>query len=102
MFRPGGGGQGYESNPYRVIRFKNSTPFALESGPISIYSGGSFVGEGISEPVSAGVAVTIPLRTAFQFRAEDEAPLAFLAITMPPWPGMDEAVAVEGRWTPTV
>ncbi len=60
MFRPGGAGQGYESNPYRVIRFKNSTPFALESGPISIYSGGSFVGEGISEPVSAGVAVTIP------------------------------------------
>jgi hypothetical protein len=60
MFRPGGAGQGYEANPYRVIRFKNSTPFALESGPISIYSGGSFVGEGISEPVSAGVAVTIP------------------------------------------
>lgn len=60
MFRPGGAGDGYESNPYRVIRFKNSTPFALESGPISIYSGGSFVGEGISEPVSAGVDVTIP------------------------------------------
>ncbi len=60
LFRPGGAGQGYEANPYRVIRFKNSTPFALESGPISIYSGGSFVGEGISEPVSAGVAVTVP------------------------------------------
>lgn len=60
LFRPGGAGQGYEANPYRVIRFKNSTPFALESGPIAIYSGGSFVGEGISEPVSAGVAVTIP------------------------------------------
>jgi hypothetical protein len=60
LFRPGGAGQGYEANPYRVIRFKNSTPFALESGPISIYSGGSFVGEGISEPVSAGVGVTIP------------------------------------------
>jgi hypothetical protein len=60
LFRPGGAGVGYEANPYRVIRFKNSTPFALESGPISIYSGGSFVGEGISEPVSAGVAVTVP------------------------------------------
>jgi hypothetical protein len=60
MFKPGGGGVGYEANPYRVIRFKNSTPFALESGPISIYAGGSFVGEGISEPVSAGVPVTIP------------------------------------------
>jgi hypothetical protein len=60
LFRPGGAGMGYEANPYRVIRFKNSTPFALESGPISIYSGGSFVGEGISEPVSANVDVTIP------------------------------------------
>ena len=60
LFKPGGAGQGYDANPYRVIRFKNSTPFALESGPISIYSGGSFVGEGISEPVSAGVPVTIP------------------------------------------
>ena len=39
MFKPGGAGQGYDANPYRVIRFKNSTPFALESGPISIYSG---------------------------------------------------------------
>jgi hypothetical protein len=60
LFKPGGAGAGYEANPYRVIRFKNSTPFALESGPISIYSGGSFVGEGISEPVSANVSVTIP------------------------------------------
>lgn len=60
MYKPGGGGPGYEANPYRVVRFKNSTPFALESGPISIYAGGSFVGEGISEPVSAGVPVTIP------------------------------------------
>jgi hypothetical protein len=67
LFRPGGGGPGYESNPYRVIRFKNSTPFALESGPISIYSGGSFVGEGISEPVSAGVAVTIPFAVEASF-----------------------------------
>jgi hypothetical protein len=67
LFKPGGGGPGYEANPYRVIRFKNSTPFALESGPISIYSGGSFVGEGISEPVSAGVAVTIPFAVEASF-----------------------------------
>ena len=45
----GGAGMGYESNPYRVVRFKNSTPFVLESGPIAIYAGGSFVGEGLSE-----------------------------------------------------
>ncbi len=60
MFKPGGAGDGYESNPYRVVRFKNSTPFVLESGPISIFSGGSFVGEGISETVGSGTSVTIP------------------------------------------
>jgi hypothetical protein len=60
LFKPGGAGSGYEQNPYRVIRFKNSTPFVLEPGPISIYTGGSFVGEGISEAVGTGTSTTIP------------------------------------------
>src|SRR5690606_2637158 len=29
LYRPGGAGMGYESNPYRVVRFENTTPFAL-------------------------------------------------------------------------
>ena len=60
MFRPGGAGRGYESNPYRVVRFRNSSPFVLEPGPISIYAGGSFVGEGLSEAVGTGTSATIP------------------------------------------
>lgn len=60
LFRPGGAGIGYESNPYRVVRFKNTTDFVLEPGPISIYAGRSFVGEGLSEAVSAGTSATIP------------------------------------------
>ncbi|WP_052549115.1 hypothetical protein [Enhygromyxa salina] len=60
LFKPGGAGYGYESNPYRVVRFTNSTQYVLEPGPISIYSGGSFVGEGLSEAVGAGTSVTIP------------------------------------------
>ncbi len=60
LYRPGGAGIGYDANPYRVVRFKNSTPFVLEPGPISIYSGNSFVGEGISEAVSTGTSATIP------------------------------------------
>ena|GEM_PF-388945 len=60
LFKPGGAGTGYEQNPYRVIRFKNNTPFVLEPGPISIYTGGSFVGEGISEAVGTGTSTTIP------------------------------------------
>ncbi|MBW2525011.1 MAG: DUF4139 domain-containing protein [Deltaproteobacteria bacterium] len=60
LYKPGGAGSGYEANPYRVVRFKNSTPFVLEPGPIAIYSGGSFVGEGLSETVGAGVSATVP------------------------------------------
>jgi mannose-6-phosphate isomerase-like protein (cupin superfamily) len=54
------------------------------------------------EALKPGVAATIPLGTAFQFRADAEGPLAFVAVTMPPWPGMDEAVSVEGPWAPSV
>lgn len=48
-------------------------------------------------PVRPGVALTIPLGTHFQFRAGAEG-LAFVAVTMPPWPGPDEAFPVPGRW----
>jgi mannose-6-phosphate isomerase-like protein (cupin superfamily) len=54
------------------------------------------------EALKPGTAVAIPLGTAFQFRAEAGAPLAFVAITMPPWPGSDEALPAAGPWTPTV
>jgi len=54
------------------------------------------------ETLAPGVAATIPLGAAFQFRAEAGGPLAIVAVTMPPWPGMDEAQAVEGPWTPTL
>ncbi len=60
LYRPGGAGIGYDANPYRVVRFTNSTPFVLEPGPISIYAGNSFVGEGLSEAVSTGTSATIP------------------------------------------
>jgi hypothetical protein len=60
LYKPGGAGQGYEWNPYRVIRFENATDFVLEPGPISIYAGGSFVGEGLSEAIGSREHATIP------------------------------------------
>jgi len=53
-------------------------------------------------PLEAGISLTIPLGTHFQFRALGEPGLTVLAVTMPPWPGDDEATAVAGRWAPTV
>lgn len=52
--------------------------------------------------VGPGVSATIPLGTRFQFRAAADAPLAFVAVTMPPWPGDGEAEIVEGKWRATV
>lgn len=50
--------------------------------------------------VEPGVCITIPLETHFQFRCLGDRPLAAVAVTMPPWPGGDEAVAVDGPWAP--
>lgn len=41
-----------------------------------------------------GTCVTIPLGTAFRFRAAPDSTLEIVCVTMPPWPGPDEAVAV--------
>ena len=52
-------------------------------------------------PLRAGVSLTIPLGTHFQFRNTGAVPLTFILITMPPWPGPDEAFEVEGHWDAT-
>src|SRR6202044_1691586 len=54
------------------------------------------------DPLGPGTSLTIPLGAAFQFRAEAGSALTFLAIPIPPWPGTDEAVSVQGPWAPTV
>jgi mannose-6-phosphate isomerase-like protein (cupin superfamily) len=48
----------------------------------------------------AGVSLTIPQGTHFQFRAD--APLTAVGTAMPPWTSDDEAYVVEGPWPPTV
>ena len=48
--------------------------------------------------VSAGVCITIPVGTYFQFRSLGKDSLKAVAITMPPWPGEDDAYFVSGKW----
>jgi mannose-6-phosphate isomerase-like protein (cupin superfamily) len=45
-----------------------------------------------------GTCVSIPVGTHFQFRASDGGPLTVVGVTMPPWPGDDEAYEVPGPW----
>ena len=46
----------------------------------------------------AGLSLTIPVGTHFQFRCSGNTALKAVAITMPPWPGVDEAYFVKGKW----
>jgi mannose-6-phosphate isomerase-like protein (cupin superfamily) len=52
--------------------------------------------------LAEGVCLTIPVGTSFQFRALDDEPLEIVGVTLPPWPGAEEAEFVPGLWEPTV
>ena len=45
-----------------------------------------------------GASLSIPVGTKFQFRALGTEPFAAVGVTMPPWPGPDEAAFVTGPW----
>ena len=47
-----------------------------------------------------GVSLTIPCGTRFQFRSIGPGPLRAVSVTLPPWPGENEAIFVEGIWKP--
>jgi mannose-6-phosphate isomerase-like protein (cupin superfamily) len=60
--------------------------------------------EGAYEETTAlvsGVSIDIPVGTAFQYRCNGVEPLQFLCVSMPRWPGAEEATVVEGPWEPT-
>jgi mannose-6-phosphate isomerase-like protein (cupin superfamily) len=48
--------------------------------------------------VCAGVSIRIPPETRFQFRCLGDQSLDAVAVTMPPWPGDDEALDAESYW----
>ena len=45
-----------------------------------------------------GLSISIPVGTHFQFRNDGTEPLTAIGTTMPPWPGENEAYAVDGIW----
>lgn len=55
-------------------------------------------------PVSPGDALVIPTGWSFQFSADVAGELRFLCLTLPPWPGPDEAqpATTGGLGAPTV
>ena len=49
--------------------------------------------------VEPGVALTIQTSAHFQFRNTGDEDLCFIIVTMPPWPGEQEALRVGDYWT---
>jgi mannose-6-phosphate isomerase-like protein (cupin superfamily) len=52
--------------------------------------------------VCSGISISIPVGTHFQFRCDSVEPLQAVGVTMPPWPGVEEALAVTGIWKASV
>ena len=48
--------------------------------------------------VQPGVSLSIEVGTHFQFRNTGDDDLCFIIVTMPPWPGEQEAARVEDYW----
>lgn len=46
--------------------------------------------------LAPGTCLTIPIGTSFQLRSFGPEPLAAIGATMPPWPGDDDAIPVDG------
>lgn len=58
------------------MRFKNPTDSALESGPVSVFGDGRFIGEGLAEPIPARSVAFVPFaldRQVVVERKDDEA-----------------------------
>ena len=60
LFAPDSGVPESATHPFRVVRFVNSTPGVLERGPIAVFERGSFLGQGMVDPLPAGATATVP------------------------------------------
>lgn len=60
LFSPEAGVSDSGTHPFRVARFTNSTAGLLERGPIAVFERGSFLGQGMLEPLPAKATATVP------------------------------------------
>ncbi|MCU0683361.1 MAG: DUF4139 domain-containing protein [Polyangiaceae bacterium] len=60
LFAPSPGVPDSSSHPFRVARFRNQTEGLLERGPIAVFEGGAFLGQGIVDPLPPSATATVP------------------------------------------
>jgi hypothetical protein len=77
LFAPDPGVPDSRSHPFRVARFSNNTKGLLERGPIAVFENGSFLGQGMVDPLPPGATATVPFAlerslAVDQMRTENE------------------------------
>jgi hypothetical protein len=60
LFAPDPGVPDSSSHPFRVARFTNKTGGLLERGPIAVFEDGSFLGQGLVDPLPDAATATVP------------------------------------------
>ncbi len=60
LYAPDGGVGESGSHPFRVARFANKSGGVLERGPIAVFEDGSFLGQGLVDPLPDGATATVP------------------------------------------
>ena len=60
LFSPDGGVPDSAAHPFRVARFTNATKGLLERGPIAVFEKGSFLGQGMLDPLPPKATATVP------------------------------------------
>ncbi len=62
--------RGNATFPFRAVRIKNPTDSALESGPVTVFGEGKFIGEGLSELIPARSTAFVPFALDRQILVE--------------------------------
>jgi hypothetical protein len=60
LFRPDSSMPGSHRHPMRAARIENKSGFGLQAGPVAVFGGGTFVGEGILGKLNPGDTAMIP------------------------------------------
>jgi hypothetical protein len=60
VYAPDGGVPDSSSHPFRVARFTNKSGGLLERGPIAVFEEGSFLGQGLVDPLPDAAVATVP------------------------------------------
>jgi hypothetical protein len=62
--------RGNQQFPFKAVRVKNPTDSALESGPVTVFGEGKFIGEGLTDAIPARATAFVPFALDRQILVE--------------------------------